>query len=443
MPQLFIAHSADDGRAAEALRQQLVQRGWPAADIVLDRDPAALAAQQRWGRTLTAAGGPELLICLASPDWLAATVPPAQLAALVGSLREPADTLPAAPADPAWLAPAAPPPAKRVRRGERDEPQRTAIDAYLATLPATAPLRQLLASQAFALRRDDYEAANAAAVRAQNRYKRWGSFALRLATLSTLIAALTLLPASESLGTDTQSVISGLQAAANIVALVVAWMLGRKKAVEAWLTSRATAEQLRGRLFADLVAAPAPPGADAAELWRHKLGLFRTAHVDYQRRYFGTKSGDHVRAATGLSLPRGLALLATGLSIVIGALAFLNLWPGGLLALEPWLKLASEPARWQLGLGTLASSLVAYAGARTLINQDERNAALYAQTLRALNRLILERDAAATAAAAAGDGGTVVDFARAAQAILDADYTAWQLHRPPDNPTSTLPEVKV
>ncbi len=130
-----------------------------------------------------------------------------------------------------------------------------------------------------------------------------------------------------------------------------------------------------------------------------------------------------------------LAFTATGFSIGIGLMSFFDIWPRELLDLVAWLRLAEEPVRWQLGLGTLASALLAYASARTLIHQDERNAALYAHTGKRLDDLASTHGNAAILAAARGDGVAVIDYARAAQAILDADHTAWQFHHPPRDPT--------
>ena len=279
-----------------------------------------------------------------------------------------------------------------------------------------------------------YEAANRIAIKAQGRYKRWGWFALSLATLATVIAAVTLLPVSALFPDHSTRIVSGLQSAANILSLAIVWWLNQSGAIDEWMTTRAEAERLRGVLFADLLAAPAPPDAPPGQLWSEKLTLLNGAHIDYQRRYFASAERRHMKGARGLSLPRWLAFGAIALAIIVGAATFFDLWPVEVMKRAPWLKLSEEPIRWQLGLNTLASSLLAYASARTMMNQDERNAALYRHSGRRIDELKAAEGAEVEGAARRDDGGRVVQYARAAQSILDADHQAWRLHRPLANP---------
>lgn len=292
----------------------------------------------------------------------------------------------------------------------------------------------LLESQAFEDRMTAYEAANGTAIKAQGRYKRWGWLALALATLATLIAAATLLPVSAMFPEHSTRIVSGLQSVANILSLAIVWWLNQIGAIDEWMTTRAEAERLRGTLFSDLLAAPPPPGARADQLWPEKLALFGGAHVDYQRRYFASAERRHMKGARSLSLPRWLAFSAIALAIVVGALTFFDLWPVEVLKQAPWLRLNDEPIRWQLGLNTMAASLLAYASARTMMNQDERNVALYRHSGRRLDELKATEGAEVEAAARNGDGDRVLKYALAAQSILEADHQAWRLHRPLANP---------
>jgi hypothetical protein len=255
---------------------------------------------------------------------------------------------PSAPLQPWW-------------RRSKPSGQRTKIAEVAGSLPEGSPLHPLLASVAFEERLAAHEAVDATAVTAQRRYKRGGSIALTLVTLATLIAAASLLPVSSLVPDAADRIVSGLQAASNMAALAIVYWLGRAGAIDRWLSTRAEAERLRGRLFADLLAAPAPPGSDTNALWRDKLALVEGAHIDAQRDYFKTASLRHSKAAAALSWPRAAALLATGLAICIGTLAFFGLWPETFLRQAPWLRLAEDSIRWQLALGTLASALLARA----------------------------------------------------------------------------------
>ena len=338
----------------------------------------------------------------------------------------------------AWHTPA--PPKRRSRWQRKDKySQRAVIAAHAEGLSADAPLRVLLASQAFEDRLSAYEIANARAIRAQNRYKRWGWIALALATLAALIAASMLLPISALLPASANRVVSGLQSFANIISLVVVFWLNRSGAIDSWLSTRAEAERLRGLLFCDLISAPAPPGADARRLWQEKVALFNAAHVQYQRNYFASASRRHAARAKSLSLPRWIAFGAMSLAAAIGGLTFFGLWPGQLLAFAPWLSLAEKTVQWQLGLNAMASSLLAYASAHSLINQDERHSGLYRHSGESLDALRASEDKEVEAAAMAGDGARVAAYARAAQNILEVDHRAWQLSRPPRDPISGPP----
>ena len=100
-----------------------------------------------------------------------------------------------------------------------------------------------------------------------------------------------------------------------------------------------------------------------------------------------------------------------------------------------------DPTRWQLGLNTAGSALLAYASARAMVTQDERNAALFAVTRQRLDALRTpERRKAAQDAADRGDAAAVLAYVEAAQSILDADHQAWMLNRPPPDPTAPPPK---
>lgn len=340
--------------------------------------------------------------------------------------------------DPPAPAPLAPRP-KRPPIGPYD--QRPEIAKHVAELGADSPLAALLAEPPLDDRLKIYEDANADAEKAQNAYRRWGRFALFLMTAATLISAVMLFPL-ERLWKDNEQwrgLVSGLQSAANIIALAVVWSLNRRGAVGRWMETRAEAERLRSDFFRAVLNAPAPAGSNAGRLWREKLALVDAAHLDYQSAYYRSAIGRHSKVASARATPRKLAAAAMAISILLGAASLLILsgfpLPGPLS--EAFTTLRSldlgEPIRWQLGLNTAASALLAYASARAIITQDERNAALYRISLHRLGTLRSEaRREAVAAAASAGDGAAVLAYAEEAQEILDADHLAWRLSRPPE-----------
>lgn len=323
--------------------------------------------------------------------------------------------------------------------------QRPTITAALAKLAPDAPIRALVADPALDDRLKVYEDADADAGRAQRGYMRWAQVALALMTLATIISSAMLLPLEKLVpGSGAwRGIVSGLQSAANATALLVVWWLNRSGAVQTWMTHRAEAERLRGDYFRALLVAPAPAGIDTARLWRQKLDLLDAAHLDYQRGYLASAARRHQKGASSRAWPRALATIVTMAGIGVGTLALLF---GFGVPLPEELGAAigivlDDPTRWQLGLNTAGSALIAYASARAMVTQDERNAALYSVTRQRLKALrTSECRRAVQEAADRGNSVTVLAYAEAAQSILDADHQAWMLNRPPPDPTAPPPK---
>src|SRR5262245_5859501 len=106
--------------------------------------------------------------------------------------------------------------------------QRAEINKFKSQLAADAPLGAILDSKEIEKSIVTYEEKNDKAVKLQNRYKRLDWWALLLATLGTLFAAATLLPISKWVPKDAARIVSGLQAAANIILSEepIRWQLG-------------------------------------------------------------------------------------------------------------------------------------------------------------------------------------------------------------------------
>lgn len=329
---------------------------------------------------------------------------------------------------------------RRPRIGRHD--QRPTIERHIATLPADAPLRALISDPALDDRLKVYEDVDADARKVQTRFKRWARVALVLMTFATLVSSLMLFPIerlwSESLGW--RGFVSGAQSAANAIALGVVWWLNRSEAVARWIDVRAEAERLRGDYFRAVLMASTPVGADPTRLLSEKLALIEAAHLDYQRGYLASAVRRHGAGSARRALPRSLAMISTVLSIVIGIVAVIAAgqsasWLVGIVE-----ALLSDPIRWQLGLNTMASALLGFASARAMINQDDRNAALYRGTLAELDRLrTAERRSTAVASAAQGNDAAVLAYAAEAQAVLDADLRAWRLAREAVDPAAPPP----
>lgn len=328
---------------------------------------------------------------------------------------------------------------QRPRIGPYD--QRPRIAEYVDTLAPDAPLRAVVRDTAFDDALKLYEDADQDAGRAQRIFKRSAGLALALMTLATLISSLMLFPIERLWPESVQwrGFVSGLQSAANTIALGVVWFLNRSEGAMRWLDLRAEAERLRGDYFRAILAAPAPAGADARQLLCEKLGLLEHAHHDYQRAYLVSAVRKHAAGATRRARPRRLSTAATAVAILIGmaALAATVSGPDSLLR---WVVAAlTDPIRWQLGLNTMASALLAFASARSMIHQDDRNAALYRGTLAELDRVRAEQRETAAAAALRADETGVARYAREVQTVLDADHRAWRLARAAVDPNAPPP----
>jgi hypothetical protein len=81
---------------------------------------------------------------------------------------------------------------KRFREAARY--QRAAIEQYLATLPTAAPLHAVAGGREVKTTIDQFEAADADALAAQERYRKWGLRGLTATTCGVLIGALLLMP---------------------------------------------------------------------------------------------------------------------------------------------------------------------------------------------------------------------------------------------------------
>src|SRR5262249_25234243 len=100
--------------------------------------------------------------------------------------------------------------------------------------------------------------------------------------------------------------------------------------------------------------------------------------------------------------------------------------------LSSWIQLLAlmDSSRWQLGLRAIASSLLAFATARSLMIQDERNATSNKATASQHRRNRAYQLTLAKAAAEAGHAANVTRFCEKVHAVLSAEHLAWILSPP-------------
>jgi uncharacterized membrane protein YidH (DUF202 family) len=314
--------------------------------------------------------------------------------------------------------------------------QRAAIEAFLKSLPADAPIRSVVASAGASTQIDAYETADARAMAAQARYRAWGRRGLRATTFGILIGALLLLPLDQWFAGTPRTVVGALQTLALVITFGATLFIMWLKPLDQWMSHRAEAEQLRGKIFAAILNGAAPAGADPAAVAKQKLDLLMAAHINDQLHFFDKRTGEHKKLASNFSPVRLLGYLLIVGAAALGMAALIN--GLGVPIPDPlrWLVdllVLPDANRWQLGIATMASGVLAHATAHTLMEEDLRKAALYAVTAKKLRRLI-DRDLPEVKAATAnGDETTLRKYFVDARAILEQEHAVWSFIRPSED----------
>ena len=209
------------------------------------------------------------------------------------------------------------------------------------------------------------------------------------------------------------------------------------------MRSRAEAERIRADVFRAIIRI----GADTKELLAPALECFKDAHLDWQLGYFKRRSTEH-RQSAGNATPYKIAgYLLLGIAILLGFVGLIS-FAAEIGITIPHLTatlqshIIPQAGRWQTGLGAMASSVLAFASARSFMDQDDRNASCYELAAEELERIKKADLSDAETAANAGNVGDVLAFCEKVQAVLSAEHSAWAFSRPPDVVT-VPPEPKL
>ena len=316
----------------------------------------------------------------------------------------------------------------------KKSPLRRALETHVASLPPDAPFGHLFTSAKIQEEIGTFDAADALAVAKQTSYRRVGSLALWATMIGALIGALALLPVSWPAG-GWRIAMEISQTLALVLSFAAIIWISWTQPVDRWMRARGEAEVIRARLFSMLMQGNVP-GADNKELLQQKLQCFVSAHLQNQLGYYRKRGAEHSRAAGTLTPFRVTGYLLTAIAVLIGLAAAVNVLAGLGLSIPLWVSSASqwllvpEHGRWQLGLGAMASSILAFASARSLMEQNQRNASSYAATTEMVERIKANELSMAQSAAAKGETGPVVTFCENVQRVLSAEHLAWTLHGP-------------
>jgi hypothetical protein len=307
---------------------------------------------------------------------------------------------------------------------------REALALHLAKLPQDAPIHSVIASPSIEDKLTRFDAADALAVYEQKSYRRLGRLTLWSTMAATVIGALILLPIDKEVAGWPRRVIEASQALAlTLTAVTIVWV-ALHQSVGRWLGARAEAEFIRAEVFRAIMAAAESRGQLPAG-----LACFKDAQLDWQLGYFRKRGAQHRKASGLTNRYRVLGYLLMAVPVSFGAAGLIVLL-GDLGWFMPALSEAArqiippQHGRWQLGLGAMASSVLAFAAARSLMDQDDRIGACYQLMERRLQAIRTDDLPAAEAAAAAGDVETVRSFCARVQTILDAEHLSWSLAYP-------------
>lgn len=308
--------------------------------------------------------------------------------------------------------------------------QRKAILKALEPLPPDAPIRAAVAGPEIQRRLGEFEEADAKAIAHQNWYRRLYLCALLATTLGTVVGALALLPFENLFKEEHLKTISLTQTTAMILTTLLLVVISVSKPVDKWLRFRADAERKRSDLFEAILQARVP-GA-GPEFTRQQLDVLAKAYFKEQIDYFVSSARRHERAASHAVWPKLFAYALLAVAFTVAAMVLVATF-GDLERLfnammstfskgDDWHRTA---ARLQLGLGTMASALLAHANARSLMDHDERKAALYKETARNLTEYLIRVMPEARTRADAGDGSMSDVVFQQVRHILEGEHAAW------------------
>jgi hypothetical protein len=308
---------------------------------------------------------------------------------------------------------------------------RKAIDAHLEKVPPGAAIRSIVATADIKFRLNQFDWADGTALKKQRSYRRSRLLALWATMTASVVGAFTLLPLDQWIAAWPRLVIQVLQAVGLALAFVATVWVGMRRSIGQWLQSRAVAERMRADVFRAIMRGGAASGETLAPV----LACFRDAHLDWQLAFYNSRETQSAGTTAPYKMV-GYVLLAV--AVVPGLVGLADVAAKLQLQLPMETAIQSlrleQPGRWQLGLGAMATSILAFARMRSFMDLDDRNASFYPIAAAELRRICSTDLAAAETAATRGSLVEVLAFCEAVQTAVDAEHLAWMVTRAPDNP---------
>jgi hypothetical protein len=307
-----------------------------------------------------------------------------------------------------------------------------ALQLHLSKLGKEPPLLSIVEAPDVQRLLSAFRQADSTALKEQKSYRRYGRLALWTTMAATVIGAVALLPIGDGIHGWAKIAVQVAQALALTLSFIATVWVSWRQSISQWLRARATAEGLRGEVFRAILGDGAAKG-----LLMPALACFEDAHLDWQLGYY-TKAAKRYRRSAGNAAPyKVVGYLVLTVAVLTGLVGLLNTaaqfdwsWPTIRTAAQ-WMPLA-ESGRWQLGLGAMATAILAFASARSFMDQDDRQAVLCEMARKRLEEIKRQGLAAAETAAASGDAATVMKFCGDVQSIMSAEHLAWMYPSPLD-----------
>ncbi len=311
----------------------------------------------------------------------------------------------------------------RRKHGKSD--LRQAFDQFLKTVPPAAPIRAVITSDPIEKELATFDRADEIALRKQASYRRAGRLALGAWVVAAVVWAILLFPMEGLLPEALLRSMSALRLVCLVLMFLAIWWISVRGSLVKWMDERSKAEKIRGEILKHVIEAS---GRDKG-LLQQALACFKFAHLDWQLGFFNRRIEEYTQAARREDPYRKLARVFKGAAIAFGLIAVIHIiealgYPIPYLADSLHI---SQAHRWEAGLSALASSVLAFVGARASLDRGALVAALYTLTATDLGRLKSERLSGAEAAAANGDAREVLAFADQVQAALDTEHRVWRV----------------
>jgi hypothetical protein len=308
------------------------------------------------------------------------------------------------------------------RRSRRVSDLRVAFDLFLATMPPDAPIRAVITSDAIEKELAAFDEADRIALMRQRPNQRANGVAFFFGCVGAILWAILLLPIEAWLPEVSLHALGALRMACLTVAfLSLGWI--RWGGSAKWKEARSAAEEIRGQILRHVIERCAHDKVLLAQA----LACFKIAHLDWQLGFFKKRIAElneaerRSKAAPYIWSARALSIAG----LVLGLIAVVNIaeafgYSVPYLSGSPHIPNAH---RWEAGLSALASSILAFVGARA----SSLVAALYALVAADLDKMNSEQLPKAEAAAAEGNAKEVLQFVKQVQAVMEFEHRVWRI----------------